>query len=107
MNAILKFECKNCIDDIELDITTNGKSLPPMRDVREQAQKKGWHIGRDCYCPACYQALPAHCDTCEHYEGNKSMGAPICRRDGEFAAPTDYCEHHQRFHGYKNPVPML
>ena len=115
MKAELRLDCKCCIEDISLDITIKGKTITPVRDIREKAQKQGWHLGRDCYCPSCYQALPAHCNTCEHYEGNKSMGAPICRRDGEFALPTDYCEYHQPFHsahsqsfqGYKNPVPTL
>lgn len=107
MKAELKLDCRKCIDDLSLEIAIKGKSMPTFGDIMRAVQEQGWRIGRDCYCPSCYQALPAHCDTCEHYEGNKSMGSPVCRRDGNFAAPTDYCEHHQPFHGYKNPVPVL
>ena len=114
MKAELKLDCQKCIDDISLEITIKGKTMPTFNEIMKAAQEQGWHIGRDCYCSSCYQFLPAHCDTCEHYEGNKSIGAPVCRRDGNFATPTDYCEHHQPFcgaaqsiQGYKNPVPTL
>ena len=115
MNAILKLDCKCCIEDITLDITLKGKTMTSVKEIRGKAQKQGWHLGRDCYCPSCYQSLPAHCNTCEYYEGNKSMGAPICRRDDNFALPTDFCGHHSPFHNvpresfseYKNPIPTL
>lgn len=114
MKAELKLDCSECIEDISLDVTIRGKVMPTFREVMGAAQEKGWRIGRDCYCPSCYQALPAHCNTCAEYEGNKSMGSPVCRRDGNFAAPTDYCKHHRPFcgasrsgQGYKNPVPTL
>lgn len=115
MKAELKLDCHECIEDLSIDITIKGKAMPAFSEIMRAAQEQGWRIGRNCYCPSCYQALPAHCNTCEHYEGNKSMGAPICRRDGGFAALTDYCEHHrsfsgasnQSFCGYQNPIPTI
>lgn len=115
MNATIEFACKNCVDGISFDIEIDGKNMPSLRDFTEKAREQGWHFGRDCYCPDCYSELPAHCNTCEHYEGNKSMGAPVCRRDNKFAAPTDCCDYHKPIHGdstafspgYKNPIPTL
>ena len=92
----LTVECKNCIEDITIDLETYGKHFPDSSTIRHKLKERGWSFGRDCYCPSCYKALPAHCSTCEHYEGNKSMGAPICRLDGEFSLPTDYCEHYEK-----------
>lgn len=94
MNAELKINCRNCMEDITLDVEIQGKTMPSFKTVMDNAIEQGWKIGRDCYCPDCYSKLPAHCDTCDHFEGNKIMGAYICRRDGKFACPTDYCEHH-------------
>lgn len=98
MNAELQLFCKCCIKDLTLDITINGNKVTSIKDIREMAEEQGWLVGRDCYCPSCYQALPAHCRTCEHYDGNKSMGAAICRNDGNFALPGDWCEQHKPFH---------
>lgn len=114
MKAQLVLNCNGCFEDTSLEITIKGKTMPLFSDIMKEAQKQGWRIGRDCYCPSCYEALPAHCDTCMNYEGNKSMGAPVCRRDGAFATPTDFCKHHQPyvgplqpFLGYKNPIPHI
>ena len=107
MKAQLKFDCKNCIDDITIDVTTNGKTMTSLKEIRDAARKQSWSIGRDCYCPTCSKALPASCSTCEHFEGNKSMGSSICRIDGNFTTASDYCTHHEPRHGYKNPIPSL
>ena len=107
MKAEIKFECKKCINDITLDITIVGKTMPSISKVRESANLQGWSIGRDCYCPSCLRELPAHCSTCEHFEGNKSMGASICRRDGNFTTNTDYCDHHEPIRCYRNPIPQI
>lgn len=92
IKAQLTVECKNCIEDISIELDIDGgKKFPVCSSIRSKLQEHGWSFGRDCYCPECVKALPAHCATCEHYEGNKSMGAPVCRLDGKFAIPTDYC----------------
>ena len=92
----LTVECKNCIEDITIDLETYGKIFPDFSQIRYKLKEQGWLFGRDCYCPECSKALPATCSTCEHYEGNKSMGAPLCRLDGKFATSEDYCEHHSK-----------
>ena len=115
MKAELRLECKNCIEDITLDVAIDGKYMTPMRTIREMAFKQGWHLGRDCYCPACLKALPNHCDNCAHYEGNKTMCSPGCRKDGKFTLGGDYCEDFEPIRGadgkvcivYKNPIPTL
>lgn len=101
MKAELKFDCKNCIDDITIDVEFVGKTMTDFTKIRGMAYQQGWSIGRDCYCPSCYANLPSHCGTCEHFEGNKSMGGLRCRRDGNFTTSYDYCEHYQPFHGHK------
>lgn len=115
MKFTLNFDCEHCIEDLSLEFSISGKQLPTMRDVRAEADKVGWKIGARVFCPTCYAKLPAHCNTCEHYEGNKSMGAPFCRKRRCFACPTDYCEDHsstcecskETLKGFKNPVPTL
>lgn len=106
MKAEIKFECKNCIEDLTLDITIT-KSFPTMGVVREKAMRRGWSIGRDCYCPDCLSKLPARCKTCEHFEGNMIMGSSICRKDGKFTTENDYCPCHELRYGYKNPIPTI
>lgn len=100
MKAELKLECKNCIDDLVIEIDSLGKELPTMKQIREEASKQGWTIGRDCYCPDCFLELPAHCSSCEDFEGNKSMGASVCRRDSKFTTANDYCKYHRCFYGH-------
>lgn len=95
MKAELKFECKSCIEDLFIDIDITGNILPTMATIKAKAIGSGWHIGRDCYCPKCLSQLTEHCNTCYYFEGNKSMGSMICRRDGEFTLSDDYCEHHK------------
>jgi hypothetical protein len=116
MRLTVSFECKNCLGDLLLSKEIQGKNMPDMKNLRDEAQKEGWMLGRDCYCPDCYKLLPAHCNTCEHYEGNKCMGAPICRKDGKFATPTDYCDCYKSMSrsssviksgSYINPVPTI
>jgi hypothetical protein len=122
MNIALKFECSHCPEDEKSEaiirIETDGKTLPTMREIREKLKEYRWVAGRDCYCPTCYSTLTAHCSDCEFYEGNKVMGAPICLKDGKFAAPTDYCKNHKSFRkenntfnsgkiNYKNPIPTI
>lgn len=102
MKAQLVFECKNCINDIAIEITIEGKNMPTLGTIREKAQQEGWSIGRDCYCPSCLRQLPAHCDTCEHFEGYKSMGSFFCRKECCFTTPYDYCKHHRPIHSDKN-----
>lgn len=101
MRAELKFNCKNCIDDITLDVEIVGRIIPSFSKIVSMANSLGWSIGRDCYCPDCLNKLPAHCETCEHFEGNKSMGSMVCRKHGDFTMPNDYCKQHRYFHGYK------
>lgn len=115
MKVILGFDCDHCIDDLSLEFSVSGKHLPTMREVRAEADKVGWKIGARVFCPTCYAKLPAHCDTCEYYEGNKTMGAPYCRKRKCFVCPTDYCEDHNGFSetdkplktGYQNPIPTI
>ena len=98
MNVELKLDCDKCgIEDITLDMTIKGKITPSFKDISSKGKEQGWHIGRNCYCPACNRTITTRCNTCEYYEGNKSMGSPICRRDGEFATPLDSCEYHKSF----------
>ena len=106
MKAEIKFECKNCVEDLTLEITVK-QGLPAMSTIREEARKRGWSIGRDCYCPECLSNLPARCETCEHFEGRKSMGSPLCRRDCKFTTANDFCSRHEPIHGYKNPIPSI
>lgn len=104
MKAELKLDCSTCIDDISLELNIKGNSMPTFSEIMRSAKSHGWRLGRDCYCPSCYQTLSAHCETCRLYEGNKTMGSPVCCRDGNFAAPSDYCKHHQPFHRHKSPA---
>ena len=101
MKAELKFDCRNCIDDITINIRLDGRSLPTMQEIRDIAIQRGWRIGKDCYCPNCLRELPAHCNTCEHFEGNKSMGSSLCRLDGSFTTANDYCTEHKPFREHK------
>lgn len=95
MKAQVTIDCKNCFDDVTVDVEFKGKSLI-ARDVFTKVRQKGWFIGRDCYCPDCFSKLPDHCSTCTHFEGNKSMGACICRLDGMFTTSMDYCNNHSK-----------
>lgn len=115
MKVTLTFHCEHCIEDLSLEFSINGKQLPMMHKVREKADESGWKIGGRVFCPDCYAKLPARCNTCEHYEGNKTMGAPYCRKRECFVCPTDYCEDHNSFletdrplkTGYQNPTPTI
>lgn len=80
MKATLQLECKNCIEDLFIDIDIIGNKLPTMSTIRAKAQGSGWSVGRDCYCPECLSKLTDKCSTCDYFEGNKTMGASYCRR---------------------------
>lgn len=95
MKATLQLECKNCIEDLFIDIDIISNKLPTMSTIRAKAQGSGWSIGRDCYCPECLSKLTDKCSTCDYFEGNKTMGSSICRRDGKFTTANDYCTHHK------------
>ena len=41
MKAELRLDCKCCIEDISLDITIKGKTITPVRDIREKHKNKG------------------------------------------------------------------
>lgn len=98
MKAELKFDCEKCaIEDITIDITINGKNMPMFKEIRNKAKEQNWHIGRNCYCPDCNSDITVRCNTCENYEGNKSMGSSICRIDGKFTTPMDTCDNHKPF----------
>lgn len=98
MKAELKLDCSICgVEDITIDINIKGKKLPFFKEISEKGKEQGWHIGKNCYCPECQQSIKDHCSNCEYYEGNKSMGASICRRDGSFTTPGDSCEHHKAY----------
>lgn len=95
IKAQLTVECKTCIEDITIELKIDGNKFPLTSSIRSKLQEQGWSFGKDCYCPKCCKTLPAHCATCEHYEGSKSMGAPTCRLSGEFALSTDYCDNYK------------
>lgn len=108
MKATLTIDCVDCLEDLSLDITVSKKTMPLFSEIRRAASQQNWHVGRDCRCPDCFKKIPATCQTCELYEGRKSMGAPVCRLDGEFVAPDDYCPEHKSIcRGYQNPIPTL
>lgn len=92
MKAELKINCTACgIEDITIDLTIKGRTMPSFTEIRKAGLEQGWHIGRDCYCPKCYHTIEKSCDTCCNFEGNKTMGKYLCLVDGEFATPGDYC----------------
>lgn len=107
MKATLTLDCADCLEDLSLDITVSKKTMPAFGSIRRAAAQQGWHIGRVCRCPVCYEALPAICRTCCLFEGRKSMGASVCQLDGEFTAEDDFCPEHKPIHGYRNPIPTL
>lgn len=107
MTATLTVECVDCLEDLSLDILICKNTMPSFGEIRRLVAKQGWHLGRACRCPACFDKLPEQCKTCSLYEGNKSMGTAVCRLDGSFSAPNDYCPEHKPFRGYRNPIPTL
>jgi hypothetical protein len=98
MNIEIKIDCEKCgIEDITLDMRIKAKITPSLKEISAKGKEQGWHIGRNCYCPECNQEITARCNTCENYEGNKSMGSSICRKDGKFTTPLDTCKYHKPF----------
>lgn len=94
IKAKLVLECKDCIDDVTVEVNIVNRELPVFKDIRDKVIAQGWHLGRYCYCPTCLSKLPNHCETCIYFEGSKTMGACVCRYDGRFTTGKDYCPHY-------------
>ncbi len=92
MRISVKIECEYCVDDLEIVSDQKSLKLPLNSEIRSEAGRLGWHIGRRCICPDCLRKLAdsGKCAFCKYWR-NKSMETPTCMLDGDLALSQDYC----------------
>ena len=93
MRVIVAVECDVCPDRIEVVKDSWGLKIPLNSEIRNEARRQGWHIGRRCICPECQKLAEncGACSTCQNWR-NKSMERPTCELDGELALAKDWCD---------------
>ena len=86
-------ECACCTDEIGIVADRKTLKLPLNSEIRKEARRLGWHLGRCCICPECLKRYAdcGNCFTCKSWR-NKSMETPTCELDGELALANDYCD---------------
>lgn len=100
MRIIVLVECDCCTE--RFDVVTDRKKLklPLNSEIRKEAGRLGWHLGRRCICPDCLKKYAdcGKCSVCKHWR-NKSMETPTCTLDGELALGHDYCDSFEKSEG--------
>ena len=93
MRIIVLVECDCCSERLDVVVDRKQLKLPLNSEIRSEARRLGWHLGRRCICPECLKRYAdcGKCSTCKNWR-NKIMETPTCKLDGELALAGDYCD---------------